>query len=184
MSRANTATLLALLLSSPVFGCDTAAKDHREEAPTAEPSKSSEEKDFTFDIEATNGMRWTHEHPKARVRKTKGDYINLGGTDFSLRVMAYDLPDAGPAESTELGYNNTFLHFRAQIGDRHTMIGCHPERKSPKGIFVRSKLDDDTIEGRFEFELVRCNDYMTGKPIAYDGVPFTAKGSFSLPLSK
>ena len=184
MSRTLTTSTLAVLLASTA-GCDSedekTAVENAAALPKVPVSNTKDDLPFEFDIEATNGMRWTDEIPKARVKRARGNFVGLAGENFSFRIMSHDMPESGPAEDTDIGYNNSFLNFQAEIEGKRMMIGCHPDRK-PKGKLTRTKLDETRVEGSFELELTGCNDYMTGKPVPYDGVPFTAKGTFSVPV--
>lgn len=207
LDRCATAGLLALFALS-LAACDGGKKDGSDEAKSGDgakaeakdakadadadakgdakpaPAKAADEPNFTFQATTSHGMSWDQSMPKAKARDARPDYVQVKATDFAFRIMANKIADEGAATSTDINFNNSFLHFKTEVGGKKMMIGCKPDQEAPKGKFERTKLDDTTVEGKFELELTQCSNWESGEAVEYDGVPFTVTGSFSVPLSK
>jgi len=138
----------------------------------------------TFELNVSNGMRFNHESPKAKVHSATNKIVSFKATDWYFRIHGLGLEEEGVSETERLGKNNTILSMKVEINAKKVKVGCDPA-KNPKGSFKRTELTNDTISGEFEVEFVSCDDYMTGKPVDYPKEPFTVTGRFNnFPLKK
>ncbi len=153
-------------------GADTGNSDNS-------ASTASRTSDLAGDFSVTDslGGGFSSESPRARATIVQDTLIELRAGDDQVRVHASNLPDAGPGESTELIGNNVLYIAQVEIGGQATRVIC-TAADPVQGRFNRTALTATTISGEFEFELVRCEDYLSAAAVAVPGLPFTVRASF------
>ena len=67
----------------------------------------------TFELNVSNGMRFNHESPKAKVHSATNKIVSFKATDWYFRIHGLGLEEEGVSETERLGKNNTILSMKA-----------------------------------------------------------------------
>ena len=133
-----------------------------------------------FSIQLSNGLAFDETAPKARVKYATEDFWRFSGRDFDISIMARIDFEAPPETSSEeLNRRNTFVHMVIPHLGVKRRIGCDPT-DPPMGLVNRTGLTEKKVEGSFQLEIVKCNDFYSGEALDLDFLPVKIEGTFSL----
>jgi len=120
----------------------------------------------------------TQDSPAARVGYARSALWEFRAGGFVVRLQP-SFAD-GADETIDFVFNNTLASMQLTVDGRSLNADCRPA-DPPVGRAERLMMTDSQISGRFELEIVRCEEYVTSSvDVAYDGLPFTITGEFTL----
>jgi hypothetical protein len=166
-----------LLLGALIFSSCSGGEQSRD------ADKGLSKMPASFEVRVDNGASFNNSSKRAKVHLAYKDMWGFTAKDWSFRIAANQLPDQGSGESTELGYNNTFLNMKVELFGKLKDISCKPASE-PEGVVRRTHIDGKTVSGNFRVKFESCTDYISGQAVDYPPKPFWVEGDFTQVMLK
>jgi hypothetical protein len=120
---------------------------------------------------SNRGPRFDQTSPGANVGNIAPDHLELsaeGGWDVLISTDREGRIAQG-----------TYVAFPVKLGGRPLKFNCRPADPPVGFLHTNTRTGTDELEGRFQLEIIRCTNAVSGKTAAWPYQPLKVSGSFA-----